>query len=110
MTFEVTDAARRDLAAAIRFYNARPGRYGAEVRAEFNRAAVAIATNPRGFSPVDDEYPGEEVREYFIARFGQRVIFRVDGETARVIAVVHATKAPESWHGRVPPRPNPDGE
>lgn len=103
MTFEVTDAARRDLARAVRFYNARPGRYGAALRTEFERAARAIATDPRLFSPVDDEYPGEEVREYLIARFGQRVIYHVSGEAVRVVAVVHASQMPESWHGRIEP-------
>lgn len=55
MTFEIMESARLDLAAAIRFYNTKPGRYGAEVRKEFNKAARAIAAAPRTFSPVEDE-------------------------------------------------------
>ncbi|MBX9622918.1 MAG: hypothetical protein K2X82_03805 [Gemmataceae bacterium] len=103
MTFEVTDAAREDVAAAVRFYNSKPGRYGAAVRAEFNRAARAIAADPRSFSPVEDEYPGVEAREFLIARFGQRVVFAIEGERVQVIAVVHASRSLGSWHGRVTP-------
>ncbi len=55
MTFAVSDAAREDLAKAIRFYDAKPGRYGRAVAREFARAAKAIAANPRQYSPVEDD-------------------------------------------------------
>ncbi len=103
MTFEVAEGARQDLAAVIRFYDAQPTRHGADVRAEFERAAVAIAANPRMYSPVEDEYPGVEAREFLIARFSQRVIYTVEGESDRVIAVVHASRRPGSWHRRLTP-------
>jgi plasmid stabilization system protein ParE len=101
MTFEVTDAAREDLATAVRFYNSKPGRYGRAVQQEFFRAANAIAANPRLYSPVEDEYPGVEVREYLIFRFEQRVIFSIEADRIRVIAVVHASRRAGSWHRRL---------
>jgi plasmid stabilization system protein ParE len=105
MTFEITDAAREDVAAAIRFYNSKPGRHGAAVRAEFNRAAQAIAANPRMYSPVEDEYPGVEAREFFIDRFNLRVIYIIENDHVQVIAVVHATRREGSWHRRLPTDP-----
>jgi plasmid stabilization system protein ParE len=101
VTFEVTEAAWEDLAAAIRFYNSKPGRHGASVRAEFERAALAIAANPRLYSPVEDEYPGVEAREFLVTRFDQRVIYTIEGEYVRVIAVVHAARRLGSWHRRL---------
>ena len=77
MTFSVSEDAREDLARAIRFYNSKPGRYGRAVAREFARAAKAIAANPRQYSPVDDDIPGIEFREFFIDRFDQRVIYLV---------------------------------
>ena len=101
MTFEITDAAREDVAAAIRFYNSKPGRHGAAVRAEFNRAARAIASSPRMYSAVEDEYPGIEAREFLISRFEQRVIFVIEHDHVQIIAVVHASAREGSWHRRL---------
>ena len=95
MTFAVSDAAREDLAKAIRFYDSKPGRY---VAREFARAAKAIAANPRQYSPVDDDIPGLEVREFFIERFEQRVIYLVSENRVLVVAVVHVSRRWGSWH------------
>jgi len=98
MKFEVSEAADLDLQSAIRFYNSRPKRYGAAVKAEFTRAARAIRRNPRMYSLVEDGVPDREFREYFIGRFEQRVIYEVKSETVLIVAVVHASSSEGFWH------------
>lgn len=108
MSFQISEAADRDVASATRFYNSRPGRYGAAFRAEFAKAARAIAANPRLYSPVEDGVPGREIREYYIKRFRQRVIYSVRDDVVTVIAVIHASSPPEAWHDRLPSETPPE--
>lgn len=103
MTFAVSGDAREDAARAIRAYNARPDGHGFAFQAEFDAAVAAIAADPRLYPPVEDGVPGREVREFYIARFRQRVIYLVTGDDVLVVAVVHATRRPEAWHRQLPP-------
>jgi plasmid stabilization system protein ParE len=102
MTLVISDAAREDVATAIRSYDARPGRYGAAFRTEFEAAARAIAANPQLHPLVEDGIQGIEIREYFIARFDQRVIYVVERTSVLVVAVVHASRRPGAWHRQLP--------
>jgi plasmid stabilization system protein ParE len=78
--------------AASQFYDTRPGRYGAEFEEEVRQAIVRIGKNPRVYSLVEDGVPGREVREYFIGRFQQRVIYLMRGDDVVVFAVTHASR------------------
>src|SRR5262245_21876221 len=105
MSFRISEAADQDVVAATRFYNSQPTRYGAAFRTAFAAAARAIAANPRLYAPVEDGIPDREMREYFIERFGQRVIYLVTGDDVLVVAVVHASRKEGSWHRRLPTDP-----
>ncbi|MDB5307897.1 MAG: type toxin-antitoxin system RelE/ParE family toxin [Gemmataceae bacterium] len=101
MSFMVSAGAREDVATAARFYNSRPGRYGAAFKREFAGAGRAIAANPRMYPPVEDGLPEREIREFYIDRFEQRVIYAIREGNVIVFAVVHASARPESWHDRL---------
>ena len=92
------------MAGIARWYDRQPSRYGPEFLAEFLTALRAIETNPRLYSLAEDGVPGYEVREYFIARFKQRVIYSVTDTDALIISVVHAARRPGLWHRNLPTR------
>jgi plasmid stabilization system protein ParE len=88
-------------AAAAGLETARTG-YGARFTAAFRKAVSAIRAFPRMYPEADDSVPGVETREFFIARYGYRVIYTYDGTEAVVVAVVHAARRPGFWHRRLP--------
>lgn len=103
MSFAVSELANLEARAAVQFYKSQSRRLGAAFKAAFTAAARAIAANPRMYSPVEDGIPDREIREFFIERFEQRVIYSVTGDDVLVVAVVHATRRPGSWHRNLPP-------
>jgi plasmid stabilization system protein ParE len=103
MNFRVTEAARDEAAGIARWYNDRPGRYGAAFLDEFEGALAAIAAHPRHHSLAEDGREGHEDREYFIARFKQRVVFTIDHNGITVLSVIHSSRKPGTWFRRLPP-------
>lgn len=104
MNVIVSPRAREDaIFTQIRLEREQSG-YGLAFADEFRRAIEQIGTTPRLFSPTEDGPDDLETREYYIARFLQRVIFVVEGNTVEVLAIVHARKRPGSWIGRLSER------
>lgn len=85
----------------VDFYDARPERRGDEMLDEFDRAVAAIGDRPRIHPPVDDGFPGLEIRECYVARFHQRVLFVIHNDEAFVLTVVHTDRRPGAWHRRL---------
>ncbi len=77
-----------------------PG-YGLAFAQELSKAIDEIVVTPRLFSPTEDGPTGIETREFFIARFLQRVIFMIEDDTITILAVVHARRRPGSWTDRL---------
>jgi plasmid stabilization system protein ParE len=102
MSFSVSPAAAVDVAAASAAYDRQPGRYGQAFEEEVDAAFARIASSPRQYSPVEDGVPGLEIREFFIERFQQRVIYLVNGEDVLVVAVTHASRREGAWHRNLP--------
>ena len=97
----VTPGARADMAALVDFYDAKPERRGDEMVDEFDRAVEAIRDRPRVHAPVDDDYPGIEVREFYVRRFHQRILFVIHNDEAFVFTVIHATRRAGAGHRRL---------
>ena len=102
MSFHISESADADVTAAAVAYDSKPDRNGDAFKAEFAQAARAIMAAPRQYSPVEDGIPGREIREFFIERFKQRVIYLMNGDDVLVIAVVHATRREGAWHRNLP--------
>ena len=71
-------------------------------------AARAIARNPRLYPLVEDGIPGREIREYFIVRFSQRVIYVMNDDDVLVVAVIHSDAREGAWHENLPQTPPPE--
>jgi plasmid stabilization system protein ParE len=102
MSVVVSPAAQADTIAAALAYDRQPGQYGNAFNEEVRDAIRRIGEGPRQYSPVEDGIPGLEIREYFVERFKQRVIYLVTGEDVLVVAVVHATRWVGAWHRNLP--------
>jgi plasmid stabilization system protein ParE len=74
---------------------------GAEFAEELRGAVAAITAQPRLHSPTEDGPEGMDTREYFIRRFGYRVIYAIIEEEVVVVAIVHAHRRPERWQSRL---------
>ena len=102
MSFTVSDVATDDVMRARRNYDTKPEQNGAAFEDEVDAAFARIAESPRLHSPVEDGVPGREIREYFIKRFQQRVIYLMTGDDVLVVAVVHASRREGAWHRNLP--------
>lgn len=102
MSVVVSPAAQADVTTAALAYDRQPGQYGNAFNQEVREAIRRIGEAPRQYSPVEDGIPGLEIREYFIERFQQRVIYLVTGEDVLVVAVTHASRREGAWHPNLP--------
>jgi plasmid stabilization system protein ParE len=102
MNVRVSETVRNRVAAIAQWYNTQPSRYGLAFLDEFERALEYIQNNPRACSRAEDGREETEDREFFIARFQQRVIFTIVNEEAYVLAVVHASRQEGAWQRNLP--------
>ena len=103
MSVTVSPNAQAEATATALWYDSQPSRYGDAFNDELLAAIRKIGENPRMHPLVEDGIPGREIREFFIERFEQRVIYVVTGDDALVVTIVHASRRPGSWHRRMPP-------
>lgn len=104
MILRISQAAREDILRSAQWYDAQPSRYGSAFLDEVEQALKEMTTNPQLHPPVEDGIQGFEIREYFIERFQQRVIFLVRDREMIVISVVHASRREGSWHRHIDKR------
>ncbi|MFO0824168.1 MAG: hypothetical protein U0792_13820 [Gemmataceae bacterium] len=104
MSFIVLPAATAEVIVASAAYDRKPGRYGKAFEAEVDAALIRIAASPQLYPLVEDGVPGREIREYFIERFSQRVIYLIAGDDVVVVSVVHTDRR-GAWHGNLPDPP-----
>ncbi len=100
MNVRTIPAASDDVVEAIAWVERQLGS-GDALDAEFKRAVVSIAANPRMYARTEDGPDEPENREYFIARFEYRVIYAIWKEEAVIVAVIHARRRAGSWRGRL---------
>jgi plasmid stabilization system protein ParE len=102
-TVRITPDAATDADQAAAYLEAARTKAGARFTTAFGRAVAAIRANPRMYPETEDSFSGVETRDYFIARFGYRVIYTCDGNEAVIVAVFHASRRPGAWHRRLAP-------
>jgi plasmid stabilization system protein ParE len=103
MKLHISEAARDEINGIARWYDQQPSRYGSAFLDEIEAALLAIRATPRACGLAGDGRPGCEDREYYIARFKQRVIFTIMNETAYLLTVVHASRKEGRWQESLPP-------
>lgn len=94
---EIDAAALAEAVEAQEFYAAqRPG-LGDEFAAELDKAVARIAAYPTVWPPFS-----ARTRRYLMDRFPYSVVYRLNADTARVIAVFHQHRRPDYWRARLP--------
>lgn len=89
-------AAKRDLAEARRWYDERRAGLGKEFLTGIEATLTIIRNHPYGFPRVDPR-----VRRARTERFPYGIFYAIDGETIRVLAVLHNARGAHWWKSRV---------
>ena len=89
------ELAERELNDAVQYYEReRPG-LGAEFIDEVERCAEFITLHPAAGPPVRNG-----VRRRFLQRFPYALLYRMTGDTIRILAVMNLRRRPAYWVGR----------
>lgn len=87
--------AKRDLGEAFAWYEERRPGLGDSFRASVEAALSLIQLHPQMFPRVDPS-----IRRAPTDQFPYGVFYRIDGDTIRVIAILHHARNPEHWKRR----------
>ena len=88
-------AAERELAAAMEVGEERGTGLGDDLLDEIERVVALLCEFPDLGERLDDKR-----RRFPLRRFPFGIIFRVDGETLRILAVAHRRQRPGYWRKR----------
>jgi toxin ParE1/3/4 len=88
-------AAERELAAAMEVGEERGTGLGDDLLDEVERVVALLCEFPDLGERLDDKR-----RRFPLRRFPFGIIFRVDGETLRILAVAHRRQRPGYWRKR----------
>ena len=88
-------AAEAEYEAALRWYLERSARAAAGFEAAVDRAVEFIATFPEASPPCDERH-----RYHSLRRYPYGLVYRVDGNMVRVVAITHDRQLPGFWIGR----------
>jgi len=88
-------AAKRDLAEARQWYEERRAGLGQEFLSCIETTLSVISSYPYGFPRTDPR-----VRRATVDRFPYGIFYSIDGETIRVLAVLHNARGAHWWKSR----------
>ncbi len=95
MTPEFHPAAARELAAAVESGEELSAGLGAELKAETQRVTQLLVEKPLVGEPV-----GKSFRRFPLRRFPFALIYRVEDDRLRILAVAHRRRRPGYWSQR----------
>ncbi len=95
MTPRFHPAAHRELAAAMIVGEERASGLGRELLNEVRRVLALLCATPLIGEPLDNHR-----RRFPLTRFPFAIIYRVKGDTLRVLSIAHRRQRPGSWLGR----------
>ena len=95
MTPEFHPAAARELSAAVQSGEEQTRGLGAELKAEAQRVTQLLLE-----TPLIGESLGKSFRRFPFRRFPFAMIYRVDGDRLRILAVAHRRRRPGYWSQR----------
>ena len=87
--------AEAEYEAALDWYMERSVQAADRFEAAFDAVIQAIAESPKRYPMLDDRH-----RYSLLRRYPYSVIYRLDDDLVRVIAVAHSKRLPGYWHGR----------
>jgi plasmid stabilization system protein ParE len=92
-----------ELAEAVLWYEARKQGLGSEFLDEVEATLPLIGSRPRSFPRLQAVDATLEIRRALLDRFPYALVFLVQEEEVRVLAVAHAKRRPGYWLSRVRP-------
>ncbi len=90
-------AADAELAEAVRYYEGQESGLGARFEAEFVRCVRLIEKGP-GAAPV---VRPSGIRRKLLQGFPYSIVFAVETERIRILAIAHQSRRPTYWADRV---------
>lgn len=90
-----TQAARADLAEAVRWYDTHAPHVVREFRDALRAALIRIGENPKQFPPAL-----KNTRRALLRRFPYILVFREMGDAIYIVAVFHTSRDPSIWKRR----------
>jgi toxin ParE1/3/4 len=95
MTPRFHPTARRELAAAMSVGEERALGLGRELLIEVRRVLEMLGDTPHIGQPLDEGF-----RRFPLTRFPFAIIYKVKGDTLRVVGFAHRRQRPGFWLGR----------
>ena len=104
MRVRVHPAARRELFAAVEWYDTRRGGLGQGLLGEIRRSIDSIARAPLAWP----RWPGAPdldppLRRLLTERFGYAIAYQASASGVLVLAFAHTSRRPFYWVGRLDP-------
>jgi toxin ParE1/3/4 len=99
MQLLLVEPALDEAAAAIQHYSAISPSLGAGFAAELARSLKLITSHPRAWAQTGSRHA--ELRKRVMARFPYSIIYRVEVDAVRVVAVSHHRQRPGYWRSRL---------
>ena len=87
--------AEAEIIEAALFYNERVPRLGVDFLDEIDQGIAAILDQPTLWRAVE-----EDIRRYLIKRFPYAIMYRIELNNIRVLAVAHHSRSPGYWKHR----------
>ncbi|MGE3916079.1 MAG: type II toxin-antitoxin system RelE/ParE family toxin [Hyphomicrobiaceae bacterium] len=95
LRISIRPGAARDLATARDWYESERSGLGSEFLDEIEASLTRIAARPLDYAVVLDG-----TRRALVRRFPYAIYFRVRGDDARILAVLHQARDPRVWRRR----------
>ena len=87
--------ASRDLEEAYTWYEAQQAGLGREFLDAVEIALARIEERPHGYPVVL-----QDARRALVSRFPYSIYYRMRGDEARILGVIHQSRAPRAWRSR----------
>ena len=96
MTYTVVPQALLELDSAITYYEGHRDGLGLEFLAAIRKVIGRMLENPRQFPSIS-----RRLRKAGLRRFPYGVIFEVQAERMRIVAIAHGKQRPKYWKDRL---------
>jgi plasmid stabilization system protein ParE len=97
VTYEFLPAARNEFDDAVAYYDLRRPALGDEFVNEVEISIGRILQMPQAWQSV-----GRRTRRCRTDRFPYGLVYQVRGDVALIVAVMHLSRRPGYWRGRLP--------
>lgn len=90
------EAADKEMSEAARYYEARSPGLGFSFLMDIEAATEQIASNPHAYEMV-----GRDIRRKLLGRFPYSILYAIEPDRIRIVAVAHHRRQPHYWRSRL---------